>query len=197
MDLDNQQIFKDFIIELQKQINIKKAVGVDIINCEDPHWTEMVQESFWEMGRIKRGITVYMTSHGGEYLLDVLWDSTEDKQYGPVLGLESEWGNEKDVEEDFYKLMYVKCKIKVLIYSSTSESNRIDLQQMIEHGLRNFNQHREGEHYLFLDISDFEPWVITVLGFIVSQSVLRNKSAVKLQKIGSANWDDKVKNYTL
>lgn len=197
MNLDIQQIFRDFVVELQKQAEIRKAKGIDIVICGDTPWTEIVQEAFYEIGKLKKGIKVYASSHGGEYLLDVLWDSIVDKEHGAVLGLESEWGNIEDVEEDFYKLMYVKSRFKVLIYSSASESNRLDLQQMIKNGLVNFNKHLEGERYLFIDINNFEPYRIIAIGFTVTQAVLKDREVIALQNIGSAEWDEVAKNYIL
>jgi len=197
MDLNAEQIFRDFVIELQKQINIQKTAGIDIDNCRDIPWTEIVKEAFSEIGRIIEGIKVYATGHDGEYLLDVLWDSTENEKHGPILGVESEWGNIKDVEEDFYKLMYVKCRFKVLVYSSTSEVNRLELQRMIKDGLINFDQHLIGEQYLFVDMNNFEPWRITTVGFIVTQATLKNRKAIELSNICSVEWDDKIKNYIL
>jgi hypothetical protein len=195
MDLNISQIFKDFIIELQKQINIQKEAGVDIDNSGDVPWTEIVKEAFCEMGKAKEGINVYSTGHGGEYLLDVLWDSTENRNHGPILGVESEWGNIEDVVEDFYKLMYVKCRFKVLVYSSTSESNKLDLEQMIKDGLVNFNQHLVGDEYLFIDMNNCALWRIVASRFTVTELVLKERKTIELLNICSVEWSDKTKNY--
>lgn len=190
-DFSLKDILKRFLIGLKKEIELEGDISI----CGPRTWTKIVKKSFCELGK-NLGFNSYASECGGEYLLDVLWES-KIKKIRPILGLESEWGSVKDVEEDFYKLMYVKCKYKVLIYGSTSRDKEVEFQVNFKKWLSTFDQnlHLKGEKYLFIDITDYNPGKIVAYVVAITQNCLIKKDSIKLTKLKEIKWDSKKKRY--
>lgn len=190
-DFRLEDILRRFLIKLKKEIELEGGINT----CGSRTWTKIVKKSFCELGK-NLGFKPYASEYEGEYLLDVLWES-KTKEIGPILGVESEWGSVKDVEEDFYKLMYVKCKFKVLIYGSTSEKKGREFQSSFKEWLTTFdkNLHLKGEKYLFIDITDYEPYRVVAYSFVITQDCIIKRDSIKLTKLKEIRWDSKKKRY--
>ncbi|MBW2045221.1 MAG: hypothetical protein JRI96_10120 [Deltaproteobacteria bacterium] len=187
------QIFKSFVYVFMQAIEAKKTDELDIDKWRDGVWTTLVKETFCEMG--KNNFKVYSSAHEGEYLLDLIWEKQDGETGGLRLGLESEWGDIKEVEEDFYKLMYTKCALKVLIYSSSSDSKTQEFLGRFKEILLWYDKHLEGEQYLFIDITEFEPYKIVGHSFAVTKDFLANKNTIQINKLEEYHWSDISKNY--
>jgi hypothetical protein len=82
-----------------------------------------------------------------------------------ILGAESEWGNmygktqnKEDILEDFYKLLDFKCENKVMIYSTYGFGDEylLALRNEMLKILREYENHIQGERYIFFDFQDEE-----------------------------------------
>jgi hypothetical protein len=64
------------------------------------------------------------------------------------LGVESEWGRNKDMWHDFGKLLVVKAPLKLMVFDKQASETTETIEECC---MREFTQHVEGEHYLLLE----------------------------------------------
>jgi hypothetical protein len=82
-----------------------------------------------------------------EWLLDVVW---LHRKTGAIhLAVESEWGNEREVLDDFQKLLCVKSPLKIMIYYAYDGS----FVARFEKYMKVFDQHLEGENYVLVEFA--------------------------------------------
>jgi hypothetical protein len=120
----------------------------EVKDCS-PDWTRTIKEALSRYGE-EKGFRVYssLTRSGkraGEWLLDIVWYNTTTGTIS--LAVESEWGNENDVLDDFEKLLCVKAPLKVMIYFAYKGS----LISGFEQYLSVFDHHVQGEKYLVIE----------------------------------------------
>lgn len=198
--LTPEKIFQNFVERLVQEIEIKNKNNIEGDRWEerDSNWTELVKKSFLTLVK-ENNFEVYSSLQGkGECLLDLTWESRNEKSGGLTLGLESEWGNAEAIEEDFYKLMYTKCKLKVLVYSSTSDKQAKELINRLKESLCWFDRHNLKEMYLFIDVTNYKV-NNKIIGyeFNVPNNGKLDKENINFCKIKEFNWDEKRKNYLL
>lgn len=200
-DTEPKVVFYSFVNQLAEELDIEKKTNPDNIDKwldKDKFWTKIIKESFGELGKNGK-FKVYSNLHESEYLLDLVWEARDTKSGGLILGLESEWNNKGDeIEDDFYKLMYTKCKLKVFVYSSSSIENADKLICQFKEYLSWFDGHIPGEKYLFIDVTEYKDHN-KIIGreFTISSSRILDRDTIEFQKIGEFDWDEINKNYRL
>ncbi len=118
-------------------------------------WTAAIKDGLGELGKSLR-YRVSPDRFQGEHLLDLIW-RLQPPRCDIVLAVESEWGDyNKNVLEDFEKLMQIKSPLKLLL--SRLPKNRTGskgftrlLEQIRNIYLIPFQQHICGETYLFVN----------------------------------------------
>ena len=112
--------------------------------------TRAVKKVLERMGHAKG---MFVCGHGceddGEWLLDLLW--MDKKDWRIVLAVESEWGNQGEIESDFLKLLSVKAHKKLMIFSSANRTQ--DVMERIRALMVKYPFHLAGEEYMALDIA--------------------------------------------
>jgi len=132
-----------------------KTIATEIINAvrrekdSSPGWTRAVKEALWRCGE-ERGLSVYTglrlpEKQSYEWLLDVVWYNRITCSVS--LAVESEWGNEGDVLDDFSKLLVVKAPLKVMIYFAYKGSF---VERFEKEYLSAFDHHVKCEQYLLI-----------------------------------------------
>lgn len=191
-------VFKSFVDELVEELRTNSG-SIDKWIDKNTPWTKIIKKTFGELGENKFRFKVYSNLHESEYLLDLVWETRDRKSGGLILGLESEWNNkDNEIEDDFCKLMYTKCKLKVFIYSSSSIENAGGLLVKFKEYLSWFNGHIPGENYLFIDITNHKGHNKVVgYGFTIPSNPILDKDKIDFHKIGEFDWDEANKNYIL
>jgi hypothetical protein len=122
----------------------------------DPDWTKAAKEVLCELGK-ERGFRIYASIHLGaekhqEWLLDVVWYSSGSS--GIRLAVESEWGKEEHVLDDFEKIMCTKSPVKLMLFSSgeTLHAEQRLVKKLREY-LADFDQNVKDEIYLLVDFT--------------------------------------------
>ena len=192
--LNPEIILKDFVNKLRQEIEEEKINNSTVEKWGKPIWTNLIIESFGKLGN-EFGFKVYSSSHEGEYLLDLIWESKDGETGGLLLGLESEWEGTEAVSYDFYKLIYTKCELKVLIYGSTSDEKSKEFIDKFKEDLSWFNKHLQGEQYLFIDITDYPPYKMIAYKFTIPNNFIIDKDGIDFCKLGEFDWDEVNKNY--
>lgn len=104
-------------------------------------WTQTIKEKLSELGHKKGYKTSAKNVEGsdyGEWLFDLCWLDYLNNQKTitylrsiPLI-MESEWGNQGDIEDDFEKLMVARALVKVLVYNGTNAAVGIIPKRLIE-----------------------------------------------------------------
>lgn len=113
-----------------------------------PGWTARLKEVLRKRG-IKNGYNVYPDPEkkDGAWLLDLIW---MHRDTGAIhLAVESELGKEREVLDDFQKLLSVKAPLKVMIYYLFDKPFLTEFERYIEA----FDQHVPGENYLLIEFA--------------------------------------------
>jgi hypothetical protein len=120
----------------------------------DGMWTQAVKEVLADLGR-NRG---FLSQPGkladeetSQFLLDFIWwKNREDNDI--VLAVESEWGNDRKVCEDFGKLLVIKAPLKLLVFGTKSQPHGTEVMHKLKRDyLAKFAGYLFGEKYVFLD----------------------------------------------
>jgi hypothetical protein len=108
-------------------------------------WTKGILLQLRKMGT-ERGMSVR------GWLLDLIWMVEERREI--VLGVESEWGDASEVQDDFDKLMSIKARRKLLLFSTNKRipSAPQEVLRHIEQSMRAYPYHLAGEEYMALDV---------------------------------------------
>lgn len=128
---------------------IISAVRHPDVKDRSPDWTRAVREVLRKYGE-EKGLAVYPSSAKSgkrlrEWLLDVVWYSQTTGTI--MLAVESEWGVEDDVLDDFEKLLCIKAPLKVMIYFAYKGS----LISSFEEYISDFDHHVRREQYLVIE----------------------------------------------
>ena len=164
-DDERRRFAKEFVEEFVKDVAPPKRL--DSSNAE---WTTRVRCRFNETCPEDCDAVPNKSKGWKEYLVDFCWMEKKGLGGRVVVACESEWAADRwgsqtrwtFVEEDFEKLLAVKAPLKILIFSSTSESIRTSKDQEVdfpfsyakerlEASLRGYSHHLPGETYLLLD----------------------------------------------
>jgi hypothetical protein len=117
----------------------------------DRPWTRAVTEGLREMGEARNLMVCCHGSRAGEWLLDVIW--MDKKEHSVALAVESEWGSQKQVEDDFDKLMSIKAGRKLLLFSTKNHKGADVIIKQLEANMRAYPYHLVGEEYLLLEVT--------------------------------------------
>ncbi len=88
----------------------------------------------------------------GEWLWDLVWlNIDEDIQIHSVeLVVESEWGNEEDVFDDFQKLIVARAATRLMIFEAKTVERRSALITRMKRQIALFRGSALGDRYLFV-----------------------------------------------
>ena len=115
-------------------------------------WTKAVKDGLRRMGT-DRGL--HVCCHGspdqGEWLLDVVWMYPD--AWHILLAVESEWGEWKEVEADFGKLMSIKAQRKLLLFSTKNHVGADRVIESIKKAMLGYPYHLAGEEYMALEVT--------------------------------------------
>jgi hypothetical protein len=120
----------------------------------NPDWTRAVKEVLRRKGK-EKAYDVYPDREAEgkgnrEWLLDLIWYRREK---GTIdLAVESEWGSEAAVLDDFEKLLCIKAPLKAMIYCTYNGS----FVAKFEDYMAAFDRHLEGEKYLLVEFAGTE-----------------------------------------
>jgi hypothetical protein len=122
-------------------------------------WADKVwsQNLLSEIGRIGHSLGFYVCGceqYGqGEWLYDHVWLKLENGKSGRILDvpliLESEWGNRRDIDEDFQKLLLGRSQHRVMIFQ---QRNVERLYPELIAQAQMFAGKQSGDRYLFLGL---------------------------------------------
>jgi hypothetical protein len=111
-----------------------------------PDWTAAVKSVLGSLAN-KKDYIVYPSAREREWLLDLTW---LHKGSGAIhLAVESEWGNQGCVLNDFQKLLCVKAPLKIMVYYAYRGS----FVGQFERYMRQFDQHVKGENYILIEFA--------------------------------------------
>ncbi len=151
---------------------------------EFTRWTAAVKEWLATEAVKYDSFAIYSGPDQREFLLDLVWWSN-GKPSSATLACESEWGNTRYpdhnvvlVAEDFDKLLSFKASFKLMIFDSYSKlDTREATIQELNRYLADYNDHRDNEQYLVIDMSQ-EP-----AAWQCKPSVGANLSAISLTSL--------------
>jgi hypothetical protein len=133
-------------------------------------WTSRLKSVFGDIAEdVDRSYVLSSSAHGGEHLFDLAWRRSASCP-DIVLAMESEWGDEGDVLNDFVKLMNVKANLKVMIFTTKSDvAARSKMQAAIEKCLGSSLHHINGEEYLLFNFPSGLPGMAYLLSYTVQR----------------------------
>jgi hypothetical protein len=114
-------------------------------------WTRALKCSLGGLGG-DHGCRCYSTEHekNGEWLFDMTWilgkgGYTEQL----LLVMESEWGNDSEISNDFQKLMVARARHRLMVYQASDkrDAKRIWSRRIRE--IDRFCDKKRGDRYLF------------------------------------------------
>jgi len=128
--------------------------GVTLKVRNNEPWTKAVKDVLLEIGKKKGDYYVAPdpSVDQPEFLLDLLW-FRDAKTNDIVLAVESEWGNKKNVLDDFGKLMHIKAPLKMMVLSTSrhGDQSKEVISGIQKLYMENFSQHVKGEVYLLVE----------------------------------------------
>lgn len=86
----------------------------------------------------------------GEWLLDLLWMKPDD--WRMVLAVECEWGDASEIEDDFLKLLSIKARMKLMIFSTRNQTS--DILKRLGALMLKYPFHLAGEEYMAVDVTN-------------------------------------------
>lgn len=152
------------LIRIQEALTILVAPLIEV-ESTNTEWTREIKKRMVSLGQnlgfytCASGVSDRTVCHWGEWLYDVAWvkyrkqEGTEtgfdvNDFHGVALALESEWGDKRDVRDDFQKLVQAKADYKVMIWDRFSGfGDRKELESMEE--TARHDPKNNGETYLF------------------------------------------------
>lgn len=126
------------------------AVRQPDLSDRSPAWTKALKEVLCRLGQDK-GFDVHTAlrrpeKQHYEWLFDLVW---YNRATGSVsLAVESEWGDEGDVLDDFSKLLVMKAPLKVMVHFAYKGSF---VERFENEYLDVFDHHVKGEQYLLVE----------------------------------------------
>jgi len=114
-------------------------------------WTAAVNCALRELGE-RRGEKVYCSDGKpgfGEYLVDVMWWNSST--FRPDAVFESEWGAIGEILDDFEKLLYLKCSLKVLICDPPPVHRHRLIPELVNR-IKRYPDHVAGERYIVINV---------------------------------------------
>ena len=132
----------------------------------DAPWTREVKMALVKLGEskyFKKGRYIYSAgvdkeNGGGEWLYDLCWldyedtspdaeSSSEPKLLRMQLALESEWGTDQDVADDFQKLLLSRAALRVMVFGGRNETTKKTVDLLASY-VKSFKDGAESDRYL-------------------------------------------------
>jgi hypothetical protein len=118
-------------------------------------WTTAVKAGLYELGQNPELLVCcHNSKESGEWLLDLIWMRRDTQEI--VLAVESEWGRAGDIEDDFVKLVSIKAPRKLMLFATKIQDSR-SVVEGLEHLMRKYRYHLEGEEYVALNVTAEKP----------------------------------------
>ena len=128
---------------------------------DDKSWSRKVKSALCELVDTKKhpnrwvyasGLDKKPKQGGGEWLYDLCWLDYEDdnekaKLLRMQLALESEWGTDQDVADDFQKLMLSRAALRVMVFGGRNETTEKTVG-LLASFVRSFKDGAESDRYL-------------------------------------------------
>ena len=164
-----------FIAETLKVIEDTLNQVTEDLKAENSYteWTREIKNRLCKVGRVcevskERKYWVYASccdaADGTEWLYDLTWldckeanltwrDSKGLHVRDVKLALESEWGNEGEINDDFQKLLLVRADLRCMIFSTqtkgcATEKAKAKIEDLITQ-VKQFSKSQDGDTYLF------------------------------------------------
>ena len=122
-------------------------------------WTEKVLITLCRLGKKEFGYKAWATDvpdkyrDGNEFLYDASWHETDN--CGRIISLpmvaESEWGNPREVDYDFQKLLLARSKVRVMVYWVAMRENQEETCDRLRKHVGTFKG-TEGDTYLLIGL---------------------------------------------
>ena len=88
----------------------------------------------------------------GEWLFDVVWMSLAwepRRQLKRIhLVVESEWGNQGDIRDDFEKLLVARSDVRLMIFQASNKAEVKEVFNLLQGEAEGFEQRQAGDYYL-------------------------------------------------
>jgi hypothetical protein len=117
--------------------------------AKETEWTRILKETLLRMGK-KLHHEVNPDRKNGEpsqFLLDLVWWRNK-RDMDIVLAVESEFGPNNEVLQDFGKLLVVKAPLKLMVFKKQTKDT---VRHIEENYMQKYGQHIKGECYLLLE----------------------------------------------
>ncbi len=145
-------------IEDKEILNGLNSLGHNLLSKEKKErtaWTNEIKQFFLKYFKSKNSeLTVcfggndHTNKDCGEWLYDIsalkLTDDCEDLISVDTI-IESEWGNETDIKEDFQKLLQAKAKHKIMICQASDDNPFIYIKEILECAINHYNDSSDKE----------------------------------------------------
>jgi hypothetical protein len=120
----------------------------------DGEWTSVVLEELRKLGKEKHcEVSPDRVNDERAFVLDLVWWKNAELM-DIALAVESEWGRNRDVLNDFGKLLVIKAPLKLMVYcTSHHEKESADRRVGIDSYMRKFTNHIAGEQYVLLEFA--------------------------------------------
>ena len=128
-------------------------------------WTKLIKVRLTELGRDHKFAVcasgVNDKAHWGEFVYDLCWlkyvsyydtrDPYEPTDYllRVPLVMESEWGNEREISDDFEKILMARADLRVMIFQHDKPADIDDITRHLTTYIRRFRPRRVADRYLF------------------------------------------------
>ena len=140
---------------LEKELNILAEKARAVGGWGRKKWTRKTKQLMVRLGAQEGHQTcatkIDEATWGTEWLYDVVWlEATENFVVSDIaLVAEIEWGNERDVWDDFQKLPLARAEVRVMIFDY-----RPGLQEALIQQARGFGKSKPDDRYLFASYRD-------------------------------------------
>ena len=140
---------------LEKRLNnLAEEASRNRRGWSDPRWTKRVKQLLVQLAgnKYETYASGVPEATDGEWMCDVVWwDTGKDELLHRIpLVAECEWPKkEQDVWDDFQKLLIIRAKVRVMIFSDNSCPADSSLVKDLKKQIECFKSSQDGDKYLF------------------------------------------------
>jgi len=134
----------------------------------DRRWTLEVKNEFGKLGlknKYQVAATGFTQSYDREWLYDLVWYSNNEN--GQLIDvpfvLECEWGNIRNVQFDFEKLLIANASIKFMICQASNESQRVSLIHYFKDAIEQYHSKHPKQNYFIAILDAINDWSFEVI----------------------------------
>ncbi len=132
--------------------------------ASDKEWTNAVKTKLYQAGhnlgyRVATSLDRKRVAEGcadgpdfGEWLFDLVWmvwNGEPQRQLNRIcLVVESEWGNQDDIMDDFEKLLVARSCVRLMIFQASNRAEVEEVFNLLQGEAEGFEQRQAGDYYL-------------------------------------------------